>query len=61
MKIKENYLDTKETARYLDIHAQTLWKWRKEKKHLPFIIIAGKFYYDKSDLDAFLNGKKNEL
>lgn len=52
----EELLSAKEAAEYLKVSPSTLQAWRFYGKHLDYIKPAGKVYYRKSDLDAFLNG-----
>lgn len=51
-------MSEKEAAEYLGLNRQTLWFWRKTGKYrVPFRLIGIRAWYEKEDLDKYLEGK----
>ena len=55
MSIKDNLLTRKQAAEYLGFVHQTLAKWASQGGGPKYLLIGGRAYYRKSDLDAWVN------
>lgn len=53
-KIYGPSLNTKLSARYLDLKTQTLCNWRCQRRGPVYHKVGGRIIYRKSDLDKFL-------
>jgi len=52
-------LDTKSAADVLHVKPETLTVWRCTKRYdLPFVKIGRKVFYDRRDLEAFIEKRK---
>lgn len=51
---KEEYLDTAQVCRELNISAKTFYKYRVIDRSIPYIQRGRKIYVKRSDLDAFM-------
>lgn len=55
---KKDRLNNKEAAQYLGLKAATLNKWRVYGEGPPFIKVGRLVRYRRSDLDAYLSGRR---
>lgn len=54
-------LSTKQVSLLLGISAPTLCLWRQQKKHIPYMKIAGVIRYKLEDLEKFAQGETYEV
>jgi len=50
--------DPHEASSYLRVARQTLARWRCHGLGPPFVRIGGRIFYDRADLDAFIDANK---
>lgn len=55
---KKDRLNNQEAAQYLGLKAATLNKWRVYGEGPPFIKVGRLVRYRRSDLDAYLSGRR---
>lgn len=55
---KKDHLNNQEAAQYLGLKAATLNKWRVYGEGPPFIKVGRLVRYRRSDLDAYLSGRR---
>jgi excisionase family DNA binding protein len=48
-------LTTLEAATYLHLHADTLRRWRRERRGPAFVRVRRQIRYDPNDLDAYVD------
>lgn len=60
MDTEKTKFNTDEAAQYLDIAAGTLENWRGQDKGPAYYKPAGKVFYLKEDLDAFIKKGRKE-
>jgi excisionase family DNA binding protein len=53
-------LTTEEAARYLRVSRRTLTRWIKEGKAPPSIKLPGRRLYKRSDLDRFIEERRED-
>jgi len=56
----KNWMDTKQTAEFLNVTEQRLAVWRCEGKGPVFYKLVGKVYYRPEDINAWFEANKNE-
>jgi excisionase family DNA binding protein len=54
MKMNEKLITIKEVAKLIGVHTETLYRWRKARKHLPFISVDSSIRYRLSDIENFI-------
>jgi excisionase family DNA binding protein len=55
----KDYMGVNETAKYLNVHANTFLYWRKTGLfNVPYTKLGGRARYLKSDVDAFIAANK---
>ncbi len=57
MKESERYLNSKQAAKFIDVHVKTLLRFASEGV-IPYTKPRGRYYFAKSHLIAYIN---NEL
>jgi excisionase family DNA binding protein len=55
-----NWLTTDQVAEQLGTHPETIRRWARERKHLPFIRIGREARFEPRDVDAFLASARVE-
>jgi excisionase family DNA binding protein len=50
----EKWMGVAEVARQLGTHPETIRRWARQRKHLPFTRIGDEARFEKADIDAYL-------
>lgn len=58
--VTNNLINTKEAAECLNVSEQFLLKDRCNKKRIPFLKVGRKIFYDKEQLQKFIEDQKNK-
>ena len=54
MSDQPDLLDTKQSAQVLGLKPQTLEAWRLRGKHLQFLKLGSRVFYQRAELDRFI-------
>jgi excisionase family DNA binding protein len=60
MSDEKKWLTTDEVAAELDLNPETVRRWVRERKHLPFTRIGREARFQRPDVDAFLAAARVE-
>jgi hypothetical protein len=57
---RHEYMDTRQSAAYLQISFNTLNCWRSRREGPPFVKVGGKVRYRLADLDGWADGRRRD-
>lgn len=60
-KEQDELLTGEQVAEYLKVSKATIYRWRRENSHLPFITIGARIRYSRKVLDDFIERGKHPV
>jgi len=60
-KEQDELLTEKQVAEYLQVSKATIFRWRRENSHLPFIKIGSRVRYSRKALDDYIERGKHPV
>jgi excisionase family DNA binding protein len=56
----ERWMTVSEVAAELGTHPETIRRWTRQRRHLPFTRIGDEARFEKADITAYLQSKRME-